>query len=93
MLEAPTFLCQRGVGLVLVHQQLDLFCFEGRVEDLVQARVSLFAVDELRHLLYREVGTTLRPSEVGRDGGERKHQHCYRGGGKGLNAVLSKLET
>lgn len=77
MLEAPTFLCQRGVGLVLVHQQLDLFRFEGRVEDLVQAGVSLFAVDELRHLLHREVGTTLRPSETE----ERENTNTVMGGG------------
>lgn len=62
-----TFLCQRRVGLILVHQQLDLFWFERRVENLVQPRVPLLAVDELRHLLHRQVWPALCPPE-GRDG-------------------------
>lgn len=60
--EPLTFLCQQRVRLVLVHQQLNLFWFEGRVEDLVQTRVALLIVDELRHLLQREVRSTFSPA-------------------------------
>lgn len=62
-----TFLRQRRVGFILVHQQLDLFWFERRVENLVQPRVPLLAVDELRHLLHRQVRPAFCPPE-GRGG-------------------------
>lgn len=65
--DSLTFLCQRGVGFVFVHQQLDLLGFERRVKNLVQARVSLFAVDELCHLLHGKVRTTLSPPENKRE--------------------------
>lgn len=61
--EPLTFLCQRSIGFIFVHQQLDLLWFERRVEYLVQARVSLFTVYKLRHLLHRQVWTTLSPPE------------------------------
>lgn len=60
---ALTFLCQRGVRFIFVHQQLDLLWFERRVEYLIQTRVSLFTVNKLSHLLHCEVWTTLSPPE------------------------------
>ncbi|TNN32319.1 hypothetical protein EYF80_057521 [Liparis tanakae] len=63
MKEPLTSLRQRGVGFVLVHQQLDLLRLQRRVQDLVEARVPLLVVDELRQLLHVEVRTTLRAPE------------------------------
>lgn len=66
--EPLTFLCQRRIRFIFVHQQLDLFRFERRVEDLIQTRVSLFIVNKLCHLLHCEVWTTLSPpKEIRRD--------------------------
>lgn len=70
--EPLTFLCQRSIRLIFVHQQLDLFWFERRVEYLVQTRVSLFTVNEFCHLLHCEVGSTLGPPEEKREWGHNK---------------------
>lgn len=84
--EPLTFLCQRSIGFIFVHQQLDLLWFERRVEYLVQARVSLFTVNELRHLLRREVWTTLSPPE------ERGEETTSRGGGVTKRDVGTRAE-
>lgn len=84
--EPLTFLCQRSIGFIFVHQQLDLLWFERRVEYLVQARVSLFIVNELRHLLRREVWTTLSPPE------ERGEETTSRGGGVTKRDVGTRAE-
>lgn len=74
-----TSLGKHGAGLVLLDQRLHLLRLEGRVEDLVEARVSLPVVDEVGQLLHRQVGPTLRPA-VRQDRrrkeceGERKEQ-------------------
>lgn len=57
--EPLTFLCQRSVRFIFVHEHLDLFWFERGVEYLIQTRVSLFIVNKLCHLLHGEVWTTL----------------------------------
>lgn len=56
---ALTFLCQVAVGLVFLNQHLNLFLFERRVQDLVQAWISLLQVDEIHHLVNSKVGLAL----------------------------------
>lgn len=48
---AFTLLQLRLVALVPLHQSVGLRRAEGRVEDLVEPRVSLLVVDELGHLI------------------------------------------
>lgn len=92
--EPLTFLRQRSVGFVFVHQHLDLLRLQGGVEYLVETGVSLFVVDELRHLLHAEERTGLGPpGDSGEDTVNKKESEervqlkgdddRRRGGGRG----------
>lgn len=61
---ALTSLIKHGVRFILLYQRLHLLRLQGRVQDLIQPRVSLLVVDEVSHLIYCEVwpalGTTTK---------------------------------
>ncbi len=67
--ERQTFLNHRRVGLELLHELLDLDGFERRVQDLVQTRVPLLAVDEFCHLIHRQIVSAPRTA------GDRQEIH------------------